>query len=106
MALNADIVGPHVIELARVHNVLAGGMSHMLCARTVAAFAAHVPLSYGVRPGVEVHRVAPVAERTGRALPGVRGIELWPPIGAVPDKVRQPLLVRDIPLCRKHEIIV
>src|SRR5579863_5162709 len=106
MALNADIVGSHIIELARVHDVLARGMRRVRSTRTVAALTTYVPLGHGICSDVEVHRVAAVAERAGRTLHVVRGVKRGPPVCPVPDEVWQPLLVRDIPLRRKYKIIV
>jgi hypothetical protein len=51
-------------------------------------------------------RVAAVAKRARGALPVVGGIERGLPVGTAFDELRQPFLMRDVPLRGKWEIIV
>ena len=68
MALNAGVVGAHVVELARIYHVLAGWMRDVITTRTVTAFATYVPLRRGFCERVVVHRMTAVTKRAGWAL--------------------------------------
>src|SRR6266851_6973306 len=106
MALNAGVVGAHVVELARIYDVLAGWMRDVITTRTVTAFAPYVLLRRGLRVRVVVHRMAAITKRAGWALHAVCRIECSPPVGSVLDQVGQPFLVFDIPLCGEDEVII
>ena len=98
MALDADIVGAHVIQAGGIHDVLRRGTLNVVASGPVALFAADVPLGDRLGFEVVVHRMASIAQRTGGALHIVGRIEGSPPIGARGCKVGTPDLMRDVPL--------
>ena len=93
-------------EPRRVDDVRPRRVVDVVAARAVARLAADVPLGRLLRSQVVVDRMAAVTERAGR--PGVvaAGIELRPPVGAVRDLIRAPLLVRDVPLRAERKVVV
>ena len=61
MALDADIVGAHVIEAAGIHDVCRRGTLDVIASGPVALFAADVPFCDCFRFDVVVHGVASIA---------------------------------------------
>src|SRR5689334_6839645 len=61
MALDAGIVGMHVVEPRRVDDGLAYRIFHVLAAGSVTTFTADIPLGRGLGVDIIVHRVAAIA---------------------------------------------
>jgi hypothetical protein len=78
----------------------------MRFARSMTPLAADIPFGNGLGCDIEVHGMATVAERSGRALEIVRRVKRGPPVGAIGYKIGSPHLVRDIPLGGKHKVVV
>lgn len=106
VALNADVVAPHIIQLAGIYDILFGRVFDVFAARSMALFAAHIPLSHLLRLDVVIHRMATVAGWAGWPVEIRRSIKRNPPIGAGFCVVRKPPAFLDVPLCRKWIIIV
>src|SRR6267143_1418485 len=98
MALDASVIGLHVVHARGIENVAARGMGDVLAARTVATFAADVPLNDLFRVNVVVDGVAAVARGAGGSLHVVRRIKRLPPIRSLGDKIRAPDMVGHVPL--------
>src|SRR5450432_2264326 len=90
MALDAGVVRLDKIESGGVDDVSARRMRNVSAAGAVALFAADVPLGYAVVLDVIVHRMTPVAERSGGTFGVIGRIESGPPIGAVFHEVGTP----------------
>ena len=106
MALDAYIVGVHIIETRRVHDILTRRLGHVRTSGAVALFTSHIPLRNRFRLNVIVDRMATVAERSSRPLHVVIGVESGPPVGAGCDLISPPDLMIRIPLRTKWEIII
>ncbi len=98
MALYARVSGLDGAKADRVYDVRNRRMPDVFTPRAVALFAADIPFRYALRLHVIVHRMATIAQRSGRALHIVWRIKGSPPVGAVLYKVWEPLLMSDIPL--------
>ncbi len=70
------------------------------------SLAADVPFGHGPRLDVVVHRVTAVTQRTRRPLHLVVGVDIRPPIGPGPRRIRPPRLVLHVPLGRKDKVVV
>src|SRR5512140_1996781 len=81
-------------------------MCNVFAARTMAAFAADVPLSDLLGVNVVADGMAAVASRAGRSFHVVRRIKIAPPIRARTHEVLAPLVILDLPLDREREIVV
>jgi len=68
MALDADVVGSHEVELAGINNVCSLGMRDMCAARAMTFFTADIPLCYLLGVDVIVHGMAAVARRAGGTI--------------------------------------
>src|ERR1700722_14943540 len=107
VALNASVTGRYVIHVRRIKDVTACGMRHVFTTGAVAAFAAHIPLSYLLGVNVIANRVAPVAERPRWTVHVVEWIEGSPPVpSGLRHLVLAPFLIDDFPLHRQREIVV
>src|SRR6478735_12754717 len=106
MALNANIVRIDEIEPRRINNVGPRRMAHVIASRSMAFLATDIPFRDRFFLNVVVDRMASVAQRPRRPLHVVRRVESRPPIGAVPNEIRTPYLVRNIPLSGQHNVVV
>lgn len=105
MALDAGIVRIERGQARGVHDVRGRGVGHVKAAGSVALFAAHIPFGDLFGFDVEVYGVAAIAGGAGGSLHVVIGIVGGPPIGAGLDVIREPFLMRDVPLRFEGEII-
>src|SRR5215831_21143625 len=96
----------HEIHAGWIQDVSRRVMGHVLTARPVASFAAHVPFGHTVIVDVVVYRVAAVTGWSGGPLHVVSRIKRFPPIGARRDKIGTPGLMHHIPLRALGEIII
>src|SRR5882724_7226362 len=78
----------------------------MLASRSMAFFAADVPLGDCLGLDIVVDGMAAVTKRTGRTLCVTHWIELGPPVGAFRYVIGAPDSVRYVPLGAEREIIV
>ena len=79
----------------------------MFAPGSVAALAANIPFGDLMGVNVVVDGVAPVAERTGRALAVVVGVEGRPPIAFLSGHVvGKPFVLREVPLHTERDVIV
>ena len=106
MALDACIVPTHIVQRTRIHDVLLRRMRHMQASRSVAFLAAHVPLGHCLCRNVVVHRVATIARWPSRTIKVAWPIKGQPPIRPVLSVIRQPALLRDVPLCRERKVVI
>ncbi len=82
MALDASVIGFHIVH--------ARGMGDVLAARTVATLATHVPLDDLLGVNVVVDGVAAITGRTGGSLHVVGRIKGFPPVRSFGYKVGTP----------------
>src|SRR5260370_30386459 len=106
MALDAGVVGADIVHAGRIHSVAASGMLHVLASRTVAAFAADVPLRDLLGVDVVVDRVAAIAGGTGGPLEIVGRIKRRPPVGSIGHEVGPPEAIGNIPLIGFRKVVV
>src|ERR1700722_1025720 len=107
MALNAGVVRGHVVHLCRIEDVGACGMGNVFAARTVAAFAADIPLRNLLGVDVVVDGMAAVASWASGALHVVGRIEDRPPVcSAIGDVIRSPRFIGDVPLSGQRIVVV
>jgi len=106
VALDADIVGTHKIQPARIHDVGLRRVRHVCTAGPVALLAANIPFCYPLGVDVVVHRVAAVARRSSGAVEVCCSVIRDPPVRPRLNAIRKPLLLRHIPLSRKRKVIV
>src|SRR5580704_4189516 len=106
MTLNTGIACGDIIHARRVQNVAARWMLHMLTARSVAFFAANVPLSDLLGEDVVVDGVTSIAGWTCGPLHIVRRIKGLPPVSPLSHEIRPPDSMDHIPLCGFREVIV
>src|SRR3984893_2091152 len=106
MALDAGVVSLDVVHVCGIQDVGARGIRGMLAARTVAAFAADIPLGNLFCVDVVVDRVAAVAGGAGGALKIIRGVERGPPVRTVGYEVGTPDVIGDVPLGGLWVIVV
>src|SRR4051794_39721455 len=100
MTLDAYVVGPHVVQAFRIDNVRRRRSRSVVLSRSMAFFAADVPLRDASRSRVVIHRMAAIAKGAGRTLSIVRRVKGHPPVGALPDEIRAPDFMGDVPLRR------
>src|SRR6267143_3360959 len=106
MALDASVIGFHIVHARGIENVAARGMFNMVAAGSVAAPAADVPLQDLLGMNVVVDGVAAIAGGAGGTLHIVWRIERFPPIRSFGYKVGTPNVVGDIPLRRLRKIVI
>src|ERR1700719_1906689 len=106
MALDASVIGFHIVHARGIEDVAARGMFNMVAAGSVAALAADVPLQDLFGMNVVVDGVAAIACGAGGTLHIVRRIERFPPIRSFGYKIGTPNTVADIPLRRLRKIII
>src|SRR6202521_3752858 len=106
MALDASVIGFHIVHARGIENVAARGMFNMLAAWSVATLAADVPLKDAFGVNVVVDGVAAIACGAGGTLHIVWRIERFPPIRSFGYKVGTPNVVGDIPLRRLRKIVI
>ena len=81
-------------------------MLHMQAPRPVALLAAHIPLRHLMSLHVVVHRMTPVTRRPRRPVKVRRPIKRHPPIRTVLHVIRQPFLLRHVPLRRQRIVVI
>src|SRR3954447_9812971 len=106
MALDAGVVGVHVVEPRRVDDGLPRPLFHVLAAWAVTLFAADIPFARLLGVDVVVHRMAAIAKRARGALKIIPRIERRPPILIGFDDVLPPNLVHDVPLGGFYVIVI
>src|ERR1700687_6386445 len=106
MALDAGVACLDVFHSRGIQDVSASGMLHMLASRTVAPFAAHVPLRHLFRVDVVIDGVAAIACNTSGPLHIVWRIKWGPPVGAICGEIPSPNAGGDIALRRFRNIVV
>src|SRR6267143_702281 len=106
MALDASVIGFHIVHARGIENVAARGMFNMVAAGSVAALAADVPLQDLLGMNVVVDGVAAIAGGAGGTLHIVWRIERFPPIRSFGYKVGTPNVMGDIPLRRLRKIVI
>jgi len=106
VALDANVIPPNRIQCCRIHDVVLSRVSNVLATRSMTLFAADVPLRHGFGLDVVVYRVASIARRAGGAIEIGRTIIRYPPVSACFDVIREPHLLRDVPLRRERKIIL
>jgi hypothetical protein len=73
---------------------------------TMALLAPDIPFRNSFRPDVVVDRMATIAERAGRPLHVVIGVEGCPPVGAGGDLICTPDLMVHVPLRAERKVII
>jgi|ERR1700674_263695 len=106
MALDASVIGFHIVHARGIENVAARGMFNMLAAWSVATLAADVPLKDAFGVNVVVDGVAAIACGAGGTLHIVWRVERFPPIRSFGYEVGTPTVVCDIPLRRLRKIVI
>src|SRR4051794_29024317 len=109
MALEAGVICLHEIQPRRVDDVQARRTGDMFTPGPMAALAPHVPFGRLLRLNVVVDRMASIAEGTrgpGSVIALLRWIMAHPPIGVRRNEVWAPLLVQNVPLRRRHVVVV
>ena len=106
MALDADIICADKVELLRIYDIGWRSVGYVGAAWAVALFAPDIPLRDLLGVNVIVDGVAAVAGWSGGAIE-IRGpVEGDPPVCASFHVIREPLLLRNIPLRGQWEVIV
>ena len=82
VALDADIVRPHIVKAARVDDVGFHRARDVSAARAMATLAADIPFGDRMRLDIVVHRVAAVTQRARRTRLLLLRVILHPPVGA------------------------
>src|SRR6266851_6158206 len=98
MALDASVIGFHIVHARGIENIAARGMGDVPAARTVATLATDVPLDDLLGVNVVVDGVAAITGRTGGALHVVGRIKGFPPVRSFGYKVGTPNAVGNVPL--------
>jgi len=106
MALNADIIGPDVIQASWIHDIQRSWLLHVIAARTVTLLTAHIPFRHGLCLDVVVHGMASVAQGARRALEVVLPVIPGPPVRTGLGVVGAPNFVDDVPLRGLGEEII
>jgi hypothetical protein len=106
VALNAHVVGTHVVKFGRIDDRSIDGILQMRAAGAMTLLAADVPLGHPLCLDVVVNGMTSVTKCTGRPLFLFRRIERGPPLGTRFYVVRTPLFVADVPLRRHHDEVV
>src|SRR5712664_729019 len=106
MALDAGVIGLHIVHARGIQNVAARGMGDVLAAWTMATFAAYVPLQDHFSVNVVVDGVAAIARGAGRALHVVGRIEGFPPIRALGNEIGAPNVVGNVPLRGFGKVVI
>ena len=78
----------------------------MLTSRPMALFAAYIPFRHFFGFHVVIDGVAAIAGWSSRPVGIAWTVIGRPPIGSGLDMVREPPLLRDVPLCRQREVVV
>jgi hypothetical protein len=106
VALHADIVAAHEVQLFGIDDVGLGGVSGVETAGAMAFFAAHVPFGDLVGFDVVADGVATIAGGAGGTVEVGWAVVGNPPVCTCLDMVGKPSLFGDVPLRRKREIII
>src|SRR5690242_16559606 len=106
MALNAGVVGPHIVHPCRIQDIAARRMRDVFASRAVAALAPNIPLHDLFGANVVVDGMAAIASGTGGTLKIVWRIKRRPPIRAVGHKIGPPNFASYVPLRRLRIIVI
>src|SRR6267143_4446587 len=100
MALDASVIGFHIVHPRGIENIAARGMGDVLAARTVAALATDVPLDDLLGANVVVDGVAAIACGARGSVHVVGRIKVFPPVRSFGYKVGPPNAIGHVPLRR------
>src|SRR5436190_1139441 len=106
VALDTDVIRLNEFQACGIHNVRTGRLPHVRRSRSMALFAAHIPLGYALVLDVVVDRMAAVTEWTRGTLHIVIWIKSGPPISAGGHLIGAPQLMGYVPLGAKGKVIV
>src|SRR5260370_9417566 len=106
MALDASVIGFHIVHARGIENIAARGMGDVPAAMTVATCATDVPLDDLFGVNVVVEGVAGITGRGGGALHVVGRIKGFPPVRSFGYKVGTPNAVGNVPLRGFWKIVI
>ena len=106
VALNARIVASHIVQPVRIHDIVLRWMGDMQAPWPMALFTSHIPLRHRVGLHVVVHGMTPITRRPRRPVKVRRPIERHPPVRPTLHVIRQPFLLRHIPLRRQRIVVI
>src|SRR5260370_34699867 len=98
MALDASVIGFHIVHARGIENISARGMGDVPAGRTVATLATDVPLDELLGVNVVVDGVAAITGTTGGALPVAGRVQGVPPVRSFGYKVGTRKAVGNLPL--------